>query len=85
MNLTEEPLTDREKDVYNYLLEGLSYMDMAHELGIGKATIVTHVMRIFQKKLVFNRYELLANRIKELEKEVEELKGAKCITRVNHN
>lgn len=83
MNLTEEPLTSREKDVYKYLLEGLSYMDMAHELGIGKPTIVTHVMRIFQKKLVFNRYELLANRIKELEKEVEELKGTKSITRVN--
>lgn len=80
MNLTEEPLTNRERDVYKYLLEGLSYMDMANELGISKSTIITHVMRIFEKKLVFNRYELLSNRIKELEKEIEELKGAQCST-----
>jgi len=75
MSLTEEKLTNREYEVYNYLLHGLSYSDMEGEMGVAKSTIVTYVMNIFLKKMVNSRYELMARRIKELENKVEELQA----------
>ena len=82
MNLTEDKLTNREQEVYNYLLHGLSYSDMADTMGIGKNTIVTYVMNIFLKKMVNSRYELMAQRIKELESKIKELRGTNSNTRV---
>ena len=76
MNLTEEKLTKREQEVYSYLLHGLSYSDMEEKMGVAKSTIVTYVMNIFLKKMVSSRYELMAERIKELENIVMELQGA---------
>ena len=82
MNLTEESLTNREQEVYKYLLQGLSYIDIANKLVVEKSTIITHIMHVYMKKMVGNRAELMAQRIKELEEKVKELKGAKRITRV---
>ena len=83
MNLIEEKLTNREEQVYNYLLHGLSYSDMEEEMGIKKTSIVTYVMNIFLKKMVNSRYELMANRILELEQKIDELQGTNCNTRAN--
>lgn len=68
-----DDLTPREEEVYRYLLKGLDYYSIGELMGIGKPTLVTHIMHIFEKKLVSNRYELLALRIKELENEIKEL------------
>ena len=67
-------LTDREQEVYKYLLDGLSYLDIARNLSIGRTTAITHIMNVYMKKLVSNRSELMAQRIKELETEVKELR-----------
>ena len=80
MNLTRNKLTSREEEVYKYLLQGLNYMDIANALCTEKCTAVTHIMNVYMKKLVANRAELMAQRIKELEKEVAELKRTKCNT-----
>lgn len=76
-----EELTDRELEIYNYLLKGLDYYSIADALNVKRSTIVTHILHVFGKKLVSSRSELMARRITELEKEVEELKRTKCITR----
>lgn len=82
MSLKEEVLTPRELEVYKYLLQGLDYAIIADKMNIGKTTIYTHIRHLFDKKIATDRYELMARRIQELEKEVQELKRTKCITRV---
>ena len=81
MNLTKERLTNRESQIYNYLLKGLSLYDIADEVGTTRSTIATHVLHLYSKLLISSRYELMANRIQELEDEVEELKRTQCSTR----
>lgn len=83
MNLTSSTLSPRELEIYKYLLKGIDYYTIADELNIKRNTVVTHVLSLFNKLLVNSRQELMAQRIEELEQEVEELKGTNCITRVN--
>lgn len=68
-------LTPREIEVAELLVQGLSYLEMARRLIIGRNTIMTHVLHIYQKLGLSNRYELMALRIKELEDEIKELKS----------
>lgn len=68
-----EILTNKELEVYKYLLQGLSYLDIANAMDIEKSTAVTHITNVYLKKLVGTRAELMAQRIKELEKEVARL------------
>lgn len=77
----QETLTDREMEIYKYLLKGIDYYTIADELGVRRSTIATHVLHIFGKMLVNSRQDLLVRRIEELEKEVDELKRTECITR----
>jgi DNA-binding NarL/FixJ family response regulator len=44
-----EELTDRERDVLACLGEGLSNQQIARRLGIGEATVKTHVSRVLTK------------------------------------
>ena len=76
-----EQLSKRESEVYEYLIKGLSYGEMEELLGINRTTILTHAMHIFLKKMVSSRYELMAQRIQELEKEVFNLKRTTSNTR----
>ena len=76
-----EQLSKREQEVYEYLIKGLNYSQMQELLGINKTTILTHAMHIFLKKMVSSRYELMAQRINELEREVFDLKRTKSNTR----
>lgn len=85
MNLTSNSLTVREEEVYRYLLQGLNYGEIADRMTVEKSTAVTHIMNVYMKKLVGTRAELMAQRIKELEKEVEDLRRTNCITRAKQN
>ena len=74
MNLIQDKLTNREQEIYKYLLRGMSYGDISKELNIAHRTVVAHIMSVYMKKLVGTRSELMAQRIQELEDEVEELR-----------
>lgn len=75
MSLINEELSKRELEIYKYLLKGLDLYSIADELGVGRSTIATHVLHIYQKLYVSSRQELLARRIQELEEEVQKLKA----------
>ena len=73
-------LTARELEIYKYLLKGTDYYTIADMLNVKRTTIVTHIIHLFDKMLVNSRQELMAQRIDELEKEVEYLKRTSCDT-----
>ena len=54
-----EGLTEREKEIANYLLEGLSYKDIAQKLDITERTVKAHAQNIFKKKNVKNRLQFM--------------------------
>lgn len=82
MNLeNKKKLTPREEDVLILLMKGLSYTDIAKKLFVERTTVLTHVLRIYQKLNVDNRWELMSNKIKELENTIKELKGTVSNTR----
>ena len=56
----EEVLAPREIEVLDRLAQGLSYKEIAQELGVGYATVCTHTNRIFQKLHVHSRSEATA-------------------------
>lgn len=62
-------LTKRETEVLNLLYQGFSREDIAEKLFISKnTTLKDHIFAIYQKKQVHTMGQLLALRIKELEK-----------------
>lgn len=74
MNLINGTLSPRELEIYKYLLKGVDYYTIADELGVQRSTVATHVLHLFNKLLVSSRQELMAQRIEELEREIEQLK-----------
>ncbi len=52
-------ITDREKEVTEYLIKGLRYDDIAKGLYISKSTVKTHIRHIYNKVNVSNKVELL--------------------------
>lgn len=74
MNLINGTLSPRELEIYKYLLKGVDYYTIADELGVQRSTVATHVLHLFNKLLVSSRQELMAQRIEELEQEIEQLK-----------
>jgi DNA-binding NarL/FixJ family response regulator len=52
-----DDLTDRERDVLGCLGEGLSNHQIARHLGIGEATVKTHVSRVLTKLDVRSRVQ----------------------------
>ena len=51
-------LTAREREIVSYLVQGLSYKEIADHLSISPRTVETHVYRIFKKCSVSNKIEL---------------------------
>lgn len=58
-------LTPRNQEVYDLLVEGKTYDEIAKELIISYTTVKTHINIIFQKKFVHSRAELIALHWKE--------------------
>ncbi len=53
-------LTPREREIALLLRDGASNKDLARQLGLGLATVKTHLIHLFRKAGVASRTELLA-------------------------
>lgn len=53
-------LTPRERQIALLLRDGASNKELARELGLGLATVKTHLLNLFRKQGVSNRTELVA-------------------------
>jgi DNA-binding NarL/FixJ family response regulator len=56
----DEDLAPRERQVLEFLVQGLSYKEIAGELGISSSTVGTYVQRIYEKLHVSSRREIMA-------------------------
>jgi DNA-binding NarL/FixJ family response regulator len=52
-------LTNREREILNYLAKGLLYKEISAELTISQETVRKHVYRIYEKLHVSNRVEAI--------------------------
>lgn len=53
-----DPLTSREREVYSYLIKGLSNKGIATQLFISENTVKTHISHIMQKLNVCSRNDI---------------------------
>ena len=62
--MSEDPpvpeLSQRQREILASITRGLSNDDIAQQLGIGKASIKTHILSLFQKLGAANRAEAVA-------------------------
>ncbi|MBI5030971.1 MAG: response regulator transcription factor [Chloroflexi bacterium] len=56
-SLTPEPLTEREVEVLRLVAQGRDNREIAHYLGIGQATVRTHLDNILSKLHLANRVQ----------------------------
>lgn len=70
-------LTNREQEVYDLVLKGLAYIDIARRLVIEECTVVTHILHIYEKLDCHSRIDLMVRRINQLEETIEEMKRTK--------
>ena len=63
-------LTNREREVVDCLVDGLSNKDTAEKLYVSKTTIKTHIQNIYKKFGVKSRVELLVKIYKKKLNEV---------------
>jgi DNA-binding NarL/FixJ family response regulator len=59
-----ENLSDRERQVLNYLVEGLLYKEIASKLNVSYNTVHTYISRIYQKLQVRSRSQAVAKYLK---------------------
>ncbi|MDE2484896.1 MAG: response regulator transcription factor [candidate division NC10 bacterium] len=60
---THETLTNREREIIKWVMEGMSNKEIAAQLGISDHTVKTHLRNIFGKLKVNRRLQLLLYRI----------------------
>lgn len=53
-----QKLSDREFEIFKYLINGMSSLEIAHKLDLGKTTISTFKRRIFDKMELYSVSEL---------------------------
>ena len=53
-----DQLSDRERQIVSWIIKGLTFKEVAKELGIAPSTISNHLYRIYQKLEVTSRSEL---------------------------
>lgn len=58
-----EPLTEREREVLNHLMLGLSDLQISQKLVVSPETVKTHVRHIYQKLRVDNRTKAVVRSI----------------------
>ena len=58
-------LTPREREVLQALVDGLSYKQVAAELGIGIETVRSHIRRLYRKLRVHSATEAVAKALRE--------------------
>jgi RNA polymerase sigma factor (sigma-70 family) len=58
-------LTDREREVLRCLVDGLSYKEVAAELGITTGTVRSHIKSVYRKLQVHNVAEAVSRAIRE--------------------
>jgi DNA-binding NarL/FixJ family response regulator len=56
-------LTDREQEIVEWVIQGMTNKEIAGQLGISDKTVKTHLSNIFSKLKVSRRLELLLYRI----------------------
>lgn len=61
-------MTPREHEIYNLIIEGFSVNDIAKKLNISPCTVKTYKNAILAKNNVNSVIELLAQKIKEMNK-----------------
>jgi DNA-binding CsgD family transcriptional regulator len=54
------PLSDREREVVDLLVQGLSYAQIAKELYVSRSTVAFHLSNIYAKTATGSRHELIA-------------------------
>lgn len=59
-NMDEYHLTEREKEILDKLIQGLSYKQIASECSIARETLNTHMKNIYRKLNVHSRAEVAA-------------------------
>jgi len=57
---TEHGITDREKDVIKYIIEGCNNQEISEKLFISSNTVRNHIYNIYRKMGIKNRYELIS-------------------------
>lgn len=62
---SKSPLTSREQDILELLVEGLSLPVISDKLGISRNTSVTHIKNIYKKLQVHSRGEVVAKAIQD--------------------
>ncbi len=60
---TREALTEREHDVVQWVIQGMTNKEIATKLNISDKTVKTHLSNIFRKLNVSGRLELLLSRL----------------------
>lgn len=73
-------LTTREQGIYELLLKGFNKKQISKIIYLAPSTINYHMDNIYIKKGVNSQTQLLAQRIEELEKEIEEIKKQKALS-----
>ena len=62
---TPDPLTEREMDVLRLVAQGLGNQEIAAKLGVGDATVRTHVSNILAKLQLANRIQVALYALRE--------------------
>lgn len=62
---TEQNLSPREQQILELLVEGLIDKEIAHELGISRETVRTHLGKIYQKLQVRSRTEAVVKYLRQ--------------------
>lgn len=63
-NKLEKPLTEREYDIVNGLVDGLSYKLIASKLNISLDTVRQHIRNVYRKLSVNSKAEVIAKKLR---------------------
>lgn len=59
MRINSEIISEREKEVINFMYKGLNYNTIAQQMNISPATVRKHTENIYKKLSVHNKVEAI--------------------------